>query len=152
MRVTQDVREYQRLLMVLLSYEGKSVKEISQVVRESDDTVRRWLKRYNSEGLNGLADAPRSGAPRKVSAAYRAEVVRVVRMRPRSLEQPYNLWTLERLVEYMAVQTGVRVGCETVRRVLAEAEIVMSRPHHKVSSPDPEYEVKKRRLKRNERA
>ena len=48
----------------------------------------------------------------------------------------------------VAEQTGIRVSYETIRRVLTSSEIVLSRPQHKVSSPDPEYLVKKRRLKR----
>ncbi len=35
-----------------------------------------------------------------------------------------------------------------VRLLLKAGEIVLSRPQHKVSSPDPEYLVKKRRSKR----
>jgi transposase len=51
------------------------------------------------------------------------------------------------LVDYLAEQTGIRVSDETVRRALKHAGIVLSRPQHKISSPDPEYAVKKRRLK-----
>ena len=58
------------------------------------------------------------------------------------------MWTLQRLADYMAEQTGIRVGYETVRQVLKRGEIVLSRPEHTISSPDPEYKVKKRRLKR----
>jgi hypothetical protein len=47
----------------------------------------------------------------------------------------------------MAEQTGIRVESETVRIYLQAADIVLTRPQHKVSSPDPEYQVKKRRLK-----
>ena len=70
-------------------------------------------------------------------------------MRPRSLGLPYSLWTLARLADYMAEQTGIRVEAETVRIYLKEAEIVSSRPQHKISRPDPEYQVKKRRSKRH---
>ena len=76
--------------------------------------MRNWLQRYQVEGVNGLADEPRSGAPRKVSEAYRQQVVNVVRQRPRSLGQPYSAWTLRRLVDYMAQQTGIRVSPDTV--------------------------------------
>ena len=69
-------------------------------------------------------------------------------MRPRSLGQPYSVWTLARLADYLAEQTGIRVEAETVRCHLKAAEIVMSRPQHTLSSPDPEYQVKKRRLKK----
>ncbi len=74
----------------------------------------------------------------------------MVRRRPRSLGLPYSLWTLQRLADYMAEETGIRVSSETVRLHLKDADIVISRPQHKVSSPDPEYLVKKRRLKTNE--
>ena len=82
-----------------------------------------------------------------MTPAYSARLLEVVRQRPRSLGQPYSLWTLQRLADFMAEETGLRVSAVTVRRVLAAHDIVMSRPQHKVSSPDPEYEVKKRRLK-----
>jgi hypothetical protein len=69
-----------------------------------------------------------------------------VRQRPRSLGQPYSLWTLQRLAGYMAEQTGIGVEDETVRVHLKAAEIVLSRPQHTSSSPDPDYLVKKRRV------
>ena len=61
--------------------------------------------------------------------------------------QPYSLWTLQRLADYMAERTSIRVSHITVRAHLKAADIVLSRPQHKITSPDPEYEVKKRRSK-----
>jgi transposase len=134
--------------MVLLSAEkGLTVPEIAEIVRESQATVLRWLKRYMAEGTAGLHDAPRPGAPARITDAYREQLEAAVRRRPRSLGLPYSLWTLQRLADYMAEQTGIRVSYETVRRVLKSADIVLSRPQHTISSPDPEYQVKKRRLK-----
>ncbi len=57
------------------------------------------------------------------------------------------MWTLQRLTDYLAEETGIRVEAETARIHLKKLGIVLSRPQHKVSSPDPDYEVKKRRLK-----
>jgi transposase len=137
--------------MILLAAEQKmSAPEIAKIVRKDEQTVRRWIKRYNAEGIQGLFDAPRSGTPVKVTSEYRAELIRVVRRRPRSLELPYSLWTLQRLADYMAEETGLRVSTETIRLYLKAADIVISRPQHKVSSPDPDDLVKKRRLKSSE--
>lgn len=47
-----------------------------------------------------------------------AGLLSIVRQRPRALGQPYSLWTLARLADFMAEETGVRVSVETVRRVL----------------------------------
>lgn len=148
---TKDVRLRTRVQMMLLSAEkGLTADQIAEMVREHGQTVRRWIKRYVAEGIEGLKDEPRPGAPRKVTGEYETQLVKAVRHRPRSLEQPYSTWTCQRLADYLAEQTGIRVEAETVRLYLVKHEIVMSRPQHKITSPDPEYEVKKRRLKRRE--
>lgn len=150
-RTTKTPRMRTRAQMVLLSVEkGLKVGEIAEIVRESEATVLRWLKRYMAEGIEGLKDAPRPGRSRAVTDAYRESLIEAVRRRPRSLGLPFSLWTLQRLVDYMAEQAGIRVSAETVRRTLKDADIVLSRPQHTISSPDPEYKVKKRRLKRQE--
>jgi transposase len=78
-----------------------------------------------------------------MTEAYKAELLAAVRRRPRSFGLPFSLWTLQRLVDYLAEQTGIRVSDETVRRALKHGGIVLSRPQHKISSPDPDYTVKK---------
>jgi transposase len=148
-QTTRQARLRTRVQMILLAIERRwTAGEIAAVVRESEETLRRWIKRYLAEGIAGLHDAPRPGAPRKVTAAYRELLLQVVRRRPRSLNQPYSLWTLQRLADYLAEQTGIRLDPETVRGYLKEGVIVLSRPQHKIASPDSEYVVKKRRLKR----
>jgi hypothetical protein len=47
------------------------------------------------------------------------------------------------LVDYLAEPSGMRVSDETVRRALKQAGMVLSRPQHNISSPDPEYALKK---------
>lgn len=148
-QTTREVRLRTRAQIVLLAAEQRlTAPAIAAIVREDDQTVRNWLKRWLAEGIEGLKDRPMPGAPTKVTKAYIEQLLSVVRRRPRSLEQPYSMWTLQRLADYMAEQTGIRVSYETVRKLLKTGEIVLSRPQHKITSPDPEYLVKKRRLKR----
>lgn len=147
-RTTKDPRLRTRAQMVLLSAEqSRKAPEIAGIVRESEVTVQRWLKRYLAEGVEGLKDAPRPGRTATVTETYRTELLAAVRRRPRSLELPYSLWTLQRLADYLAEKTGLRVSDETIRQTLKKADIVLSRPQHKISSPDPDYQVKKRRSK-----
>lgn len=147
-RTTHDVRLRTRSQMMLLAAEqGLTAPAIGRIVRENEETVRRWMKRYMAEGINGLMDMPRPGATPKMTPEYEHELLHVVRQRPRSLGQEFSMWTLQRLVNYMAEQTGLRVSPECVRLHLLKAEIVLSRPQHKISSPDPAYEVKKRRFR-----
>jgi transposase len=150
-RTTKEVRLRTRAQMILLAGEQRmTAPAIAKIVRENDQTVRNWLRRWMAEGIEGLKDRPMPGAPSKITKGYEEQLLFVVRRRPRSLEQPYSMWTLQRLADYMAEQTGIRASYETVRQVLKAGEIVLSRPQHKISSPDPDYLVKKRRLKRQE--
>jgi transposase len=147
-RSTHEVRLRTRAQMVLLAAEQQlTAAAIAQIVRESEETVRRWLKRYQAEGIEGLRDQHRGGRPATVTETYREQLLAAVRRRPRSLGQPYSLWTLQRLADYLAEETGIRVGYETVRLYLKAAGIVLSRPQHTITSPDPEYALKKRRSK-----
>lgn len=150
-RQTKDVRIRERTQIILLAAEqALTAPEICRIVRRNDQTVRTWIKRFNAEGIPGLYDAPRPGAPPSVTPEYCTRLRVVARQRPRSLDRPYSMWTLERLADFMAEETGMRVSKVTVRRILLKDDIVMSRPQHKVSSPDPEYVAKKRRSKSSE--
>ncbi len=64
---TKNVRLRTRAQMILLAAEQKkmSAPTIAALVRETDQTVRNWFKRYQSEGIAGLHNAPQPGAPKK---------------------------------------------------------------------------------------
>ncbi|HEU5377456.1 MAG TPA: helix-turn-helix domain-containing protein [Ktedonobacteraceae bacterium] len=142
-----------RAQIILLAGEQRlRVSAIAPIVREVTQTVRNWLKHWMAEGIEGLKDRPMPGPPPKITEASKEQLLAAVRRRPRSLEQPYSMWTLQRLADSMAEQTGIRASIENVRLVLKAGEIVLSRPQHKVSSPDPEYLVKKDDRRRARRA
>src|ERR671913_1743546 len=114
--------------------------------RGDGETLAQALPRRG--GVEGLRDEPHPGAPRRVTQEYREGLIHAVRRRPRSLGLPFSVWTLQRLADYMAESTGIRVSYETVRVHLKSAGIVLSRPQHTITSPDPEYALKKRRSRR----
>ena len=93
-RTTHDGRLRTRAQMVLLAEEQHlTVGAIAAIVRESEGAVRCWLKRYVAEGIEGLHRVVGGGAPAKVTQAYQDQFLQVVRRRPRSLGQPYSMWT-----------------------------------------------------------
>ena len=85
-RRTKSVRVHNRAQMILLGAEEKmTAPQIARIVRQDEQTVRRWIKRFNAEGINGLFDEPRSGAPKQVPDSYRERLLVIVRRRPRTL-------------------------------------------------------------------
>ena len=62
---TRDTRLRTRAQMVLLAVERRlTVTAIAEIVRSSEETVRRWLKHYRAErGARGLARRTAQGCP-----------------------------------------------------------------------------------------
>lgn len=148
-RTTRDARLRTRAQMVLLATEQRlAAPAIAAIVREHEETVRRWPTRWVAEGVEGLKDRPMPARTAKATAADKERLLAVVRQRPRSLGQPSSRWTLQRLADYLAELTGIRVSYETVRLALKAGGVVLSRPQHTVTSPDPEYRATKRRSSR----
>jgi transposase len=146
---TRDVRVRTRAQMILLAAEqGLVAAEIAPIVRQDEETVRRWFARYAAEGTGGLSDAPRSGAPPRATVGYRERLLGVARRRPRALGLPFSLWTAARLADHLAELTGVRMSAASVCRLLREGGMRLSRPQHTITSPDPEYALKKGRSRR----
>jgi transposase len=145
-RTTRDVRVRTRAQMILLVAEQRlAISVVAAIVRESGETVRRWVHRYEAEGVDGLSDAPRSGKPAKAGAAYRERLVELVRRRPRALDLPFSMWTAARLADRLAEETGLRMSVASIHRLLRAAGLGFARPQHSISSPDPDYAVTKRR-------
>jgi transposase len=146
---TRDVRVRTRAQMILLAAErGLAAAEVATVVRQDEETVRRWFARYLAEGIEGLSDAPRSGAPPKATLAYRERLLGVARHRPRALGLPFSPWTAARLADHLAELTGVRLSAPSVCRLLRADGMRLRRPQHTITSPDPEYALKKGRSRR----
>jgi transposase len=125
-RTTRDAPLRTRVHMVLLAVEkGLIATEIAGIVRTDEQTVRRWLKRYQAQGLDGLYDSPRPGCPRKVTDAYLSDLIEVVHQPPTAFQLPFTSWTHDRLADFMAQRTGITVNPETVRLHLQATGIVL---------------------------
>lgn len=55
-----------RARIVLLCAEGMDNKDVAERLKVSEQTVSKWRGRFVAHGFEGLADAPRSGAPHSI--------------------------------------------------------------------------------------
>ena len=123
-------RERERLEMVKAAGHGDDEQAIARWSGRTVRTVRRWLNRFVSAGVDGLRDVPRPGRPVKADAAYRVALEQAVTTVPRALDLPFDVWTSARLSAYLAEQTGVRVAPGWVRALLSRQDFVCGRPKH----------------------
>lgn len=69
--------EARRARAVILMSHGNTNRAIARQVGVCEETVGSWRKRFRNEGLNGISELPRSGAPRTVSDEQIGEVIRL---------------------------------------------------------------------------
>ncbi len=64
-----------RARIVLNSQTGRTNRQIAKRLKITPQTVGKWRARFIARGVRGLADQPRSGAPRSISDALVAAVL-----------------------------------------------------------------------------
>ena len=102
-------RDRVRAQIVLAAARGRDNARIAADLRVTVDTVRKWRGRFAGRGLDGLADLPRSGRPRRISELTRAAVVALACQLPAATGVPLSRWTgPELLAEVTRAGTGRR--------------------------------------------
>lgn len=110
-------REYRRAQILLKLHAGGKPTAISQEVYCSPATVKAVKSRYLEGGLErALKDAPRSGAPAKVTEYHEADITAIACTTP---PKGRGKWTAELLSDEL-VKLGYEEGHSpsSVRRVL----------------------------------
>jgi len=73
-----------------------------------------WVKRFNTEGLPGLEDKPKSGRPPTHGQIVRSALISLAQQKPDTLGYPFKLWTLERLQTAFKERQGVHLSDSTI--------------------------------------
>lgn len=137
-------RLYQRAAIIWRLAEGHSVREVADHHRVTSKTVRKWARRFQAEGMNGLYDRPRSGRPPVFSAERRCELIAMACARP----DTYGLtgeprWTVSTLTRSAnRAVNGLQMSRTSVWRTLHRNAL---KPHRQVMwlhSPDPQFKEK----------
>ena len=110
---------------------GMGRPEVALFCNVEEKTVLEWIKRFNTEGIDGLAGRPRPGAPRRISKEEMAAGVIPLLDDPGSVGEEH--WTAVKLRGYLERECAVDVSYPTLVRYLHE----FSR-HPRVPRPMPE--------------
>jgi transposase len=115
---TASTRDVERARIVWLASQGQRVPTIAAALHLSAKTVRRWLKRFNADGLAGLTDEFRAGRPATYTPEQVAEVIATALTNPQALNLPFGSWTLDRLEAYLNEQKGIPIKRSRIDEIL----------------------------------
>ena len=116
---------------LLLSHQGFSMRRIAAVYQVSRYAVAEWLERWQSAGLVGLYDHPRSGRPPSLTPDEQHKVEQYLQEHPKDLKQ---------VVHLLEQATQKRVRTKTINRLIKKNRYVWKRLRKTpAKSPEPAH-------------
>jgi len=139
-----------RAVCLLLSAEGASNQLIAQATGLAANTLTRIRHRWNERGMASLQDAPRSGRPPKVNAAYRRALKDALRRGPLTYGYIFTNWSMARLNTHLQQVTGITLCNDWLRQLVLAEGFVYRRPKHTLKGKRDEkaYRRGQRKLQR----
>ena len=101
-----------RCQAILLSYQGKQIKELAMMYDVDRYTITNWYNGWESKGIVGLMDGLRSGRPRKLDTDNQAHVDRVKTLVAKESQQ------LDRVRAQLQEELSVDLSRKTLKRFL----------------------------------
>jgi transposase len=124
----------QRATAMRLLHLDHSPEAVAEMLAVASSSVWNWHRRWRSGGLNGLANASKSGRPRKADANYLRVLEQALGTEPSALGFAFALWTINRLRHYLAEQTGILLSYTRFRALLSKHGYVYRQPKHDLSA------------------
>lgn len=121
--VKSQVRQVLRARIVLAAADAESNGAIARELGVSVNTVRKWRGRFAVLGPDGLADAPRSGRPRRYGPEVRVAIVAAATSAP---PHPESTWSHRTIAAQVAGTVFAAVSPSQVGRILADLDL---KPH-----------------------
>ena len=136
-RRTYEARYDHRLHAILLVAQGMSSRQAAQLLGDSPRTVAYWVQRFEAEGLSGLADADRSGRPRRLDQNQLYQIEQALRMSPLEVGLSVNLWDGKALSAYIKQEFGIQLGVRQCQRLFRQLGFRLRKPRSKIANSDP---------------
>jgi transposase len=131
----QDHIKKRAMAIFLSSIHRYKVSMISKVVDFHPNHLRKWIKRFNKEGINVICNSPARGVKKKFDQAVCKKIVDIVKTNPRKLGLLFSCWTLHRLKSYIEENKLVEdISHETIRQILKRSGIELKKIEYDISS------------------
>jgi transposase len=120
----------QRSIAIRLLHLGHKPEEVAKMQVASKATIYCWFARWQSGGVEALANQPKSGRPPKADDAYSLALVEVIEKEPSEVGYDFTIWTVERLSAHLEKITGIVLSESRLRALIKRKGYRYRRPKH----------------------
>lgn len=130
--IRQDKRAEvrQRCTVIHLLHLGHKPEQVALMQLISTPTVYGWFNRWRQDGIEGLANKPKSGRPAKADEAYCQALERLLKQEPKELGYDFAIWTVDRLRQRLEQETGIALSEARLRALMKRKGYRYRRPKH----------------------
>lgn len=125
---SDNAKVAKRATIITNLHQGYDPQAVAEIHGVSLATVYKWFNRYQSQGIAGLSNQPKSGRPAKATPAYRRRLIEVLETNPHDLGLGFSIWTLPSLQTFMERETGISLSQNRISEILKEEGYVYRRP------------------------
>ena len=127
----RDGRLRIRLQAVVLAHQGQTAAQIAKLLGYSHRAVQQWVRRYNAEGVDGLADRERSGRPTKLKASQERKLKKWIEAGPKPRDG-LRAWRGKDIQKYLQREFDVDYSLDGVYKLLHRLGIANTTPRTKL--------------------
>lgn len=131
-------RMRERAHIVLLSGQGRNMKEVCSIVFRSENTVSTWLNAYGSMGFLGLYDGDIPGRPPRLNEDQQGQIGTWLDDSPRKEGYQQSNWTLKLVNHHVLQKFGQRFSLSRIWEMVHGQGFTLIRPRHKAIIPTQE--------------
>lgn len=143
--IKQDKRAEVRqraTVMRLLHLEHKPKAVVKQQL-VSLPTIYNWHRLWREQGIEGLANKPKTGRPSKATEAYCQKLEELLEKEPAEFGYRFAIWTSDRLRAHLEKKTAIFLSEGRFRALLKKRGYRYRRPKHDLSHLQDEKAKKK---------
>lgn len=127
-----------RLRGLIQVSQGRSYRDVADVLGVTVGTISHWVNRYLSEGVSGLDTKPRSGRPRKLSPEQLWIFEGIINAGAMAYGFPNDLWDAKRAARVIRESFGVSYHPNHVAKILHQRGFSVQRPSMTLARADQE--------------
>src|SRR6476659_1325511 len=121
----EDTEAGYRAKIILLKDDGYTVTEIRKITNHHDNNIRKWIHRFNENGIDGITSKKHNHKQHKFTNDLEKQIVDIASANPRSFGLGFSTWSLRVMAGFLMHDLKMvdKISHAEIRNILLKHKI-----------------------------